>query len=297
MSDLNNDQKKIFDELSQNQIYLYCTPKCGGTSLYESLKKKYNTIHIHSQLFFEEYYKDKDIINNKFKIIDCIEESRKNHDEIFIIDVYRKPIERNMSYFFHIIDELIPDYKNKTIEELIDFFNKNMYFEYRQSIDEVTEYYNINLYEIEFNHEKMYLDYKFENMRFIILHFDYIDSWNTILSEIFKCDIDLLDRNIGEKKHYADIYKNYKNKYNIPNFILEFIKKQQNFIYFNDDKMQNDYINLWSKKQCDLKISNLPTDFNAYTYKSKNPDLNRMNELELMWHYLLFGKDENRDFI
>jgi hypothetical protein len=296
MEYLNNNQKKIFHELSNTQIYLYCTPKCGGTSLYESLKKKYNTIHIHSQLFFEEYYKDKDIINNTFKIIDCIEESRKNYDEIFIIDVYRKPIEKNMSYFFHIIDQLIPDYENKTIEELINFFNINMYFEYKQSIDEVTDYYNINLYETEFNHEKMYLDYKFENIRFIILHFDYIDNWNTILSEIYKCDIDLLDRNIGEKKHYSDIYKDYKNKYNIPNFILEFIKKEKNFIYFNDDKMQNDYIDLWSKKQCELKISNLPGDFNEDTYKAKNPDLERMNKLELIWHYSLFGKDENREY-
>ena len=295
--DLSYEQRNIFNEISEKSIFLYCTPKCGGTTLYDSLKTYYKTIHIHSQNFFEKFYKDKDIINNKFKIIDCIEESRKNNKEVYIIDVYRQPIERNMSYFFHIIEDILPDYNNKTTEELIKFFNTDMYFQYEQSIDEVVKYYNINLYEQPFDHNKMYLEYKFDNINFIILHFDYINNWESIIENIFKTNINLLDRNIGEKKSYSQIYKDYKNNYRIPKFILEFIQKEKNFNYFNNEDMKNNYISFWLKRiEHNLIINELPEDFDLEKYKKKNMDLERMNELELLWHYYLFGKDENREY-
>lgn len=297
LDELNLLQKDVFKKISETQIYLYCTPKCGGSSLHDTLKTKYKTIHIHSQIFFEEYHQDKDIIDNKFKIIDCIEESSKIHDEIFIIDVYRNPIERNMSYFFHIIKELIPDYRNKTTEELIEYFNKNMYFNYNQSIDEVTRHFNINLYEIPFDHDKMYLEYKFKNINFIVLHFDYIDQWNNILYKIFKTEFNILNRNIGEKKKYKDVYIDYKKKYKIPNLILDFIEKENNFNYFNNNDKREKYINKWKEKIDDsLELNKLPDNFNYIEYKNKNKDLERMNELELIWHFILFGMKENRKY-
>jgi hypothetical protein len=295
--DLNYAQQQIFNEIAENNIFLYCTPKCGGTSLLDSLEKYYKTIHIHSQLFFEKFYKDKDIINNAFKIIDCIEESRKNNSEIFIIDVYRQPIERNMSYFFHIIQDILPDFNDKTIDELIHFFNTDMYFQYGKSIDEIINYYNINLYEKPFDHDKMYLEYKFENINFIILHFDYINNWETILEYIFKRRIDLSNSNSGEQKTYSQIYKDYKNNYRIPNIILEFIKNEFNFNYFNNEDMKKKYIDFWEKRIDDtIEINEIPADFDLERYKLKNVDLERMNNLELLWHYSLFGKNEDREY-
>ncbi len=290
-------QEKIFNEISKTQIYLYCTPKCGGTSLYDTLNTLYNTFHVHSQLFFEKYYTNKEIVKNSFNLIDCIEESSKNYDEIYIIDVYRKPIERNMSYFFHIIDELIPDYKDKTVEELITFFNKNIYFQYEQSIDEITNHYGINLYEIPFDNSKMYLTYKFNNINFVVLHFDYIDKWNDILSELLSRNINILNRNIGDKKDYANMYKQYKNNYKVPAFILDFIKYERNFNYFNTENEIEQYIQYWNNRiDNDLKYSQLPKNFDANIYKKINNELDRMNDLELRWHYMLFGENENRKF-
>jgi len=184
--ELEEIQQIILNYISENEIFLYCTPKCGGSSLLDSLKKYYKTIHIHSKSFFEKFYTDNKIIDKKFNIFDCIDKSSRINDEIYIIDVYRRPVERNMSYFFQIIDILIPNYKEKTTEQLVDFFNKNKYFDYYQSIDEVANYYGINLYETPFDHEKMYLEYKFKNINFIILHFDYTKKWNVILKTILK---------------------------------------------------------------------------------------------------------------
>lgn len=294
---LNFSQKQIFNKLSDTQVYLYCTPKCGGSSLYESLKVSYNSFHVHSQEFFEKYFQENEIVNNSFKIIDCIEESRKKYDEIYIIDVYRKPVERNMSYFFHIIEDLVDNYEKRTTQELIEYFNTNLYFQYNQSIEEVAQYYNVDLYQLPFDQNKMYLEFKYNNINFIILHFDYINSWEGILYDIFNKKIPILDRNIGEKKNYANIYKDYKNKYKIPKIIFEFIQQEKNFNYFNDENMKAKYIEDWEKRiDYNLETCTIPDNFDPNIYKSKNQDLNRMNELELLWHYSLFGIKETREY-
>ena len=41
MNNLNSIQKNIFKEISETKIYLYCTPKCGGSSLLDTLNQKY----------------------------------------------------------------------------------------------------------------------------------------------------------------------------------------------------------------------------------------------------------------
>ena len=152
-------------------------------------------------------------------------------------------------------------------------------------------------YEIPFDNSKMYLTYKFNNINFVVLHFDYIDKWNDILSELLSRNINILNRNIGDEKDYANMYKQYKNNYKVPAFILDFIKYERNFNYFNTENEIEQYIQYWNNRiDNDLKYSQLPKNFDANIYKKINNELDRMNDLELRWHYMLFGENENRKF-
>ena len=86
-------------------IFIYSYPKVGSTSLVTSLRvfasHLYNVIHIHDEDMLKKLCNIKNITIN-----DLIIYNKYIGKEVYVIDVYRSPIERKMSTFFEKIDTL-----------------------------------------------------------------------------------------------------------------------------------------------------------------------------------------------
>ena len=96
---IDNSIKNLFNTCTNNYIFIYTPPKVGSTTLVSSLRvslgKSYNIIHIHDEVMLSVLTR----INN-VKINDIINYLSNNGKKVYVIDVYRTPIERKMSEFF-----------------------------------------------------------------------------------------------------------------------------------------------------------------------------------------------------
>ena len=98
-----NEKIGISDDMSvehnKNIIFVYTTPKVGSTTLVSSLRislgKTYNIIHIHDEVMLSVLTGINNITVNE--MINYLATLGKN---VFVIDVYRTPIERKISEFF-----------------------------------------------------------------------------------------------------------------------------------------------------------------------------------------------------
>ena len=230
------------NNINSYNVFVFCGGKCDSMTLHKTFEmNNYSSIHVHSNKEYQLTFKTKNTI---FEIIDS---SCKNLENVYIIDSYRTPIERKISSFFENIKIHLPNYKNLTINEIIDFFNLNLIdiIEEYHSIDAVFEYYNIPLF-IEFNFEKRYNIIKKDNKIFIKILFKDIQNWNTILSEIFQKDIIMHNGNLTKNKPINNLYEEFKQNYKVPKTYIENILKNDiNFKIYNTKKEQKEYIDKW----------------------------------------------------
>ena len=225
-------------------IFIFCGGKCGGSSLTNTcINNNFKTIHVHS-------FRTKGF---KYNIIDInilpqiIKESALIKP-IYIIDSYRTPIERKMSSFFQHIQFHIPDYKTKTIEELIQIFNVKLIYELEEyhSINQALSHFHIPLW-TTFDFEKGYNLVEKDNKIFVKLLFRDIDKWDSLLTEILGQPITLHSENISDEKEYATIYKEFKALYKIPRrYLDEHLPKDREFKIYNTAEEQKDYLDKWS---------------------------------------------------
>lgn len=211
--------------------------KCGSSTLENTfLKNGYKCFKAHSKNHFNKIY-NQDLIEY---INNC--SSKK---ELYLIDSYRTPIERKISSFFQDIKNHVPDYKNKTSEELIDIFNS-------EYINKLEEYHTINSimteYGLEpfdkFDFDKKYIIKKKGNLIFIKILFSDIIRWENILSEIFKKRIILYNSNLSIEKNYISEYNDFKRKYKVSqSYINNILKNDKQFKIFNTKEQQEKYIN------------------------------------------------------
>ena len=216
--------------------------KCGSTTLNETfIKNGYKSIKVHS---------NKDFIG-QFKydgLIDLINRSSSNK-KLYLIDSYRTPIERKISSFFENIHIYIPDYKNKSCEQLIDIFNTKYLngIENYHSINSIMKKYGLEPFDT-FDFKKRFIIKTKGNLIFVKVLFSDISNWNNILSEIFNRKIILHSRNISSEKIYSSVYAEFKIKYKTPNsYINNVLKNDREFRIFNTPDEQNIYINKWLK--------------------------------------------------
>jgi len=226
-------------------VFVYCGGKCGGLTLFHTfLKNDYQSIHTHSNNYYQETSRD------KYTIFDNINLSSKNYEKIYIIDSYRTPIERSISSFFQNIELHLPNYKNLSIQEIVSFFNNhNLYkLEDYHPMNEVLTHYNIPLFD-NFNFKKGYNMIKQDNKIFIKLLFKDINNWDKILSEIFGKNIIIHNDNLTENKEYNYLYKKFKENYKIPkHYLLNELIHDREFKIYNTETEQSKYIEEWLKK-------------------------------------------------
>jgi hypothetical protein len=217
---------------------LMCNGKCGSSTLLSTMiANGFNTIKVHNKKFFI----------NEFKydgLIDTININSSNKP-LYIIDCYRTPIEREISGFFENIHRYVPDYKNKSCNELIRIFNTFcLNYNQPESINEIFDEYKIKRF-TQFDFNKGYIRKQVGNMIFIKLLFKDIHKWDIILSNIFNKPITITNGNLSKDKEYYTLYENFKKNYKVPKAYINRLQTNEAFKIYNTKEEQILYLNKW----------------------------------------------------
>ena len=249
---------KLFNTNTNNYIFVYTPPKVGSTTLVTSLRvslgKNYNTIHIHDEIMLSVLTGIHGV-----KINDIIQFLSNQGKNVYVIDVYRTPVERKMSEFF---EKISPYHFNNTsdniskysIRRISDRFNK--IFPYIENGDHYLDKYNISE-PIAFDFDKKYSLQKINNIKYIKLRLCDSDLWSSILSNIFQTDIVIIHDYKTENKPIGELYNQFKKEYKLPSNYLDMITNDKYFNFYYSELERNNYVNVWKKR--------LTTDFLPYT--------------------------------
>jgi len=249
---------KLFNTSTNNYIFIYTPPKVGSTTLVTSLRvslgKTYNIIHIHDETMLSVLTG----INN-VKINDIIQFLSNQGKTIYVIDVYRTPIERKMSEFF---EKISPYHFNNTAENISKYSIKrisdrfNKIFPHIENGDHYFDKYNISE-PIAFDFEKKYSVQIINNIKYIKLRLCDSNLWRSNLSNIFQTDIIIIPDYKTEDKDIGRLYNQFKKEYKLPSNYLDIVKADKHFNFYYNEPERNDYLNIWKNR--------VTTEFIPYT--------------------------------
>jgi hypothetical protein len=246
-------------------IFVYSAPKVGSTSIVSSLRifalKMYDIIHIHD----EEMLRVLGNING-ITINEIILYNKYLGKEVFVIDIYRSPIERKISTFFEKIgsyhfnnyDNIVNNYN---VIRVINRFNK--IFPHIGLGDHFIDKYNICVPK-QFDYLNKYLLVNENGINYIKLRLKDAHCWGPILSKIFNIRICIVKDYESSNKPIKNLYNIFKSEYKIPKNLLEDLMncKYLTYFYSSEEKMQ--YYNEWISKSTDAIDSYTPEQYNVY---------------------------------
>jgi len=146
---ININNKLNINENDKNLIFIYCSPKVGSTSIVSSLRifalDIFKIFHIHDEIMLKILINLKTLI--PFTINDIIYYNKNLGKNIYVIDIYRSPIEHKISTYFERIsihfNNNEENINNYNLDKIINRFN--MIFPYIANEDYFMDKYNINI--------------------------------------------------------------------------------------------------------------------------------------------------------
>ena len=262
---IENAVNKLFTNDIKNYIFVYTPPKVGSTTLVSSLRislgKSYSIIHIHDDTMLSVLTG----INN-VRINDIIHYLSIHGKNVYVIDVYRTPIERKMSEFF---EKISPYHFNNTEENISNYTIKRISDRFNKLFPHLAqgEHYfdKFNIYNpIAFDIDKKYTIQEINNIKYIKLRLCDANIWGNILSTIFCSDIVLIHDYQTDNKTIGNLYKRFKNEYKLPANFLSLVSECKYFNFYYSEKEKENYLNEWSRKICDSFTSYTETEYKFY---------------------------------
>ena len=260
-----NNKLGIKPNTIKNLIFVYSMPKVGSTSIITSLRlfaiNKFMIFHLHSEIMLEVLSNITDVSIN-----DIILYNKSIGHTVYVIDVYRTPIELKISNFFENIGAFhfnnVDSSLNKyDIDLVITRFN-NICLHIATG-DHFMDKYNITLPD-KFDHEKGYIMVIENDIKYIKLRLKNSNEWGQILSELLNTDIKIVKEYETNRKQIKELYALFKDKYKIPVNVLEEIKTCKYLNYYYSDDERNEYINKWSNNMSDSHAYYNVDEYNLY---------------------------------
>jgi hypothetical protein len=230
-------------------VFVYSAPKVGSTSIVSSLRlfgiDKMIIIHIHDEEMLKVLINVTDITINEIILF-----NKYLGKDVYVINVYRSPIERKISTFFEKIgpyhfnnmDHLMNDYN---ITKVIKRFNN--IFHWIGVGDHFIDRYNITIPE-SFDHQKKYIMVVENDIKYITLRLKDSNEWGRILTNIFGFHICTIKDYETSNKPIKKIFNNFKIHYKIPiNLLNDLLNNKYLSYYYSDIERQN-YYNEWLNK-------------------------------------------------
>lgn len=247
-------------------VFVFSAPKVGSTSIVSSLRifgsDKINAIHIHDEDMLYVLTKIKGITINE--IILYYSYIGK---EVYVIDVYRSPIERKISayfekvgsYHFNAHDEEVNLYN---VDKVIKRFNK--IFPYIAVGDHFIDKYEINNIPTQFDFVNKFLLIEQNGVKYIKLRLKDSSIWGDILTKIFNHRICIVKDYESTNKPIKDIYTRFKSAYRIPNNLLEDAMKCKYLNYYYSKDELEEYNNTWKQKIGAVFVPFTPEQYSLY---------------------------------
>jgi hypothetical protein len=256
---------KLFKTDLNNFIFIYTPPKVGSTTLVTSLRislgNSYNILHIHDDIMLKVLTG----INN-ISVNDIINYISKKGKNVYVIDVYREPIERKMSEYF----EKISCYHFNNSEQNINNYNLtlisnrfNKLFPHLAKEEHYFDKYNIE-HPITFNFKTRYTVQNVNGVNYIKLRLIDSKEWGKMLSEILKIDIVLVNDYQTEQKGFAQLYSKFKNEYKLPANYLKLIQSCKYFNFYFSEEERNNYLSKWKNRLCNNFTSYTDEEYKFY---------------------------------
>ena len=249
---------KLFNTQSPNYVFIYTPPKVGSTTLVSSLRislgKSFNIIHIHDDIMLSVLTGVNNVTVNE--IINYISQKGNN---VYVIDVYRTPIERKMSAFF---EKLSPYHFNNSDENINNYSINRVSNRFNKLFPHLSigEHY-FDKFDIAnptpFDFEKKYTIQEINNVKYIKLRLHDSKLWANILSTIFQQEIILINDYQTTNKGIGELYKRFKDEYKIPSNYIELVKSCPYFNFYFSSEERKQYLQIWENKVFD--------DFTPYT--------------------------------
>ena len=260
-----NDRLNINKNPNKKLIFVYTPPKVGSTSIVSSLRifgsAMFNIIHIHDEEMLR-------ILSNisGVTVNDIIQFNRHLGRDVYVIDVYRSPVERKISayfekvgvYHFNTSDVNVNTYN---VNNVINRFNK--LFPHIANGDHYMDVYNIPVLQT-FNFNKKYLLQECHGIKYIKLRLKDASCWSDILTNIFSTKICVIKDYESINKPIKDLYTQFKEQYRIPsNFLSEIINCRYLNYYYSPSEIQ-EYIGQWKDKSTSSFIPYTENEYKMY---------------------------------
>jgi len=221
-------------------VLIYSPPKTAGNTIQINLiYNGYKVYYTHDSYFFTNKYPCQE---NDMSLNSYIEKESRTK-KLTIIMVYREYVERAISMFFqsfkYLYNDSTKNVNDVPTNELIDYFNKNIitkfinYNNYNSNINEgFFELFpeEVNNFKDNYNESEGYSVWSKGNIQFVLLKFNNMNNWESILSKIFNKKITLnKSANLTDEKEHYDKYKDFKNNYNLSEEAYNNIYKENGY--------------------------------------------------------------------
>ena len=272
-------------------VFIYTPPKVGSTTLVTSLRVSYargiNVLHIHDETMLSVITGIKN--NDNITVNELINYNALIGKNVVVIDVYRNPIERKISEYFELLtsyhfntsENNISNYK---LELLIKRFNS--LFPFLGNSDYFFEKYDIDVPD-NFDFDNKYLLVEKNNVKYVKLRLCDSNEWDRILTSVLNIDIVIVKDYQTENKIIGEVYKKFNESYQIPFNLLEIIKEDKYFNYFNTDNEKDEYMNKWNSKSVMTTFE--PYSLENYNFYKELCNENQYHNVIQRDHYLDHG--------
>jgi len=260
-----NEMLNIHKDNRNKIIFVYSAPKVGSTSIVSSLRifgvDKFVIIHIHDEEMLRVLGHIEGITINEIILF-----NKYLGKEVYVIDVFRSPIERKISVFF----EKIGSYHFNNTDDAVNKYNVNKVikrfnniFSYIGVGDHFIDRYGINIPE-QFDFNSRYLLLEQNGIKYIKLRLKDSSIWGPILSSIFGTKICIVKDYESTNKPIKNIYTLFKSTYRIPKNFLDEIMNCKYLQYYYSEEERNAYFSEWVNKSEDNYIGYTPEQYAMY---------------------------------
>ncbi len=234
----------------QDPVLVYQMGKVGSSSIYYSLLRLDLDVPIHQIHFLNhidhyEQWMRSTMPNNTAapKLFGLARSIRRELDSApgrrwNLISLVRAPIPRAISSFFQNLDAAFPSYRQRVAEnqltarEIADFF-VNQYYDIlpQQWFDtQIKAVFGIDVYASEFPKARGYQIYEQDNIRLVVIRMEDLRSCAAEAMHEFLgiADFQLVNKNIGDEKKYADLYREFRQLLRLP---PEYVQKMHSTQY------------------------------------------------------------------
>lgn len=239
---LANKKMGIDPKSNKGLIFVYCPPKVGSTSLVSYLRiylnHAYTIFHMHDDSTLRVLYKITGVTVNEI-----IQYNIFLGAQVYVIDVFREPIERKMSHYFEELESLHFNNKESSINQYdIAKITKrfNQVFPYIGVGDYYTDVYQKTGSE---THLGLTID---KNATYIKLRLRDSKMWGSTLSRLFRSEVVVLPDHETTKKPLGELYTRFKAQYKIPRNLFELVVNDASLNKYVTEVERAEYIAKWS---------------------------------------------------